>query len=187
MFGLEQKIIVFDTEYTAWEGSNEREERLPGHEKEIIQIGAVQVETREFKELDSFSVLISPKKNPVLSQYIIDLTGITQKDIESQGTYLSTALDAFYKWSSSYPLYSWGDDSETIEENCELIGISSPLSRDRCFDVRDIFSSRGIATEKYMSSTIIEAFGKKKSRHSHDGLSDARSIIDALKELSKDL
>ena len=67
MFNLPKKIVVFDTEFTAWEGSLERDWRGEDEYREIVQIGAVIVETDNFDELDSFSVFVKPKVKRVKS------------------------------------------------------------------------------------------------------------------------
>ena len=41
----EDKAMVFDLEFTSWPGSNERNWSLPNEDREIIQIGAVKIET----------------------------------------------------------------------------------------------------------------------------------------------
>lgn len=52
MSGLPNKIIIFDTEFTAWEGSQDRNWSRPNEFQEIVQIGALLVETKDFTELD---------------------------------------------------------------------------------------------------------------------------------------
>ena len=51
----EDKAMVFDLEFTSWPGSNERNWSLPNEDREIIQIGAVKIETTgDMREVDSF-------------------------------------------------------------------------------------------------------------------------------------
>ena len=52
---LQPKIIIFDTEFTAWEGSLARNWNGPGEYREIIQIGAILVDTQNLQELDFFA------------------------------------------------------------------------------------------------------------------------------------
>ena len=75
MFGLPGKVVIFDTEYTTWEGAMERNWSGPGEYKEIVEIGAVLVETDNFSEVDTFSAYVKPVKNPKLSELFINLTG----------------------------------------------------------------------------------------------------------------
>jgi len=52
--------IVFDTEFTAWQGSMERHWSGPGEFREIVQIGGISVDVATFAETGAFSVLIKP-------------------------------------------------------------------------------------------------------------------------------
>ncbi len=185
MLHLEPEIIVFDTEYTTWEGAQERRWSGPGEFKEIVQIGAVRIETETFKELDSLLLFIKPVKNPTLSEYFIGLTNISQKDVDEKGITYPDALARFGGWIGSLRCYSFGNDMGVMKSNSELLGISFPFDQDRFHDIRDTFRAYGISTDGYMSSTIIKAFGKETDRHAHDGLSDSRTIVDALRELYK--
>ena len=96
MLDLPKKIIVFDTEFTAWPGSQERNWGAPGEYKEIVQIGAVKIETENFVETDSLDIFIRPQLNPILSDYFIKLTGITQKVVDENGVNYLNVIKQFY-------------------------------------------------------------------------------------------
>ncbi|TSC78272.1 MAG: inhibitor of the KinA pathway to sporulation [Parcubacteria group bacterium Gr01-1014_33] len=183
MFNLPEKIVLFDTEYTTWEGTKERNWSGPNEYREIVQIGAVLAETENFSELDSFSVLIKPRKNPMLSDFFTGLTGIAQETIDKEGVDFPVALEKFFKWTDLYQIYSWGGDADVLEENCGFCGIPFPFERARFSIIQPVFETRGIATKNYMSSTIVRAFGKELSRSQHNALNDARTILDGLREL----
>lgn len=88
--------MIFDLEYTSWPGSNDRVENLPGKYHEIIQIGAVIIEmSGDMREVDSFQTLVRPQKNPILSDYLVDLTRITQEQVEKGGVLFPLALIQF--------------------------------------------------------------------------------------------
>ena len=92
----EDKALIFDLEFTSWPGSNERNWSLPEEDREIIQIGAIKIElTGKMRELDSFQILVRPLKNPILSDYFVDLTGITQDKVEKNGVLFPVALSQF--------------------------------------------------------------------------------------------
>lgn len=186
MFELPHTIIVFDTEYTSWEGVLERNWSGTNEYREIVEIGAVRVDTATsaFTELDSLLLYVKPVKNPALSEYFINLTNITQETVDSKGMSLQDAVKKFYEWSAGDFCYSWGLDGKEIEDNCTLVVIEFPFQSGRFRDVREIFSARGISVKDYMSSTIVEAFGEKKRRCGHDGLEDARTIVDGFRLLA---
>ena len=74
-----KEVLIYDTEFTAWTGSMARNWRGPGEFKEIVQIGAITLAAQDMNESGSFSVLIKPVKNPVLSSYFEKLTRITNQ------------------------------------------------------------------------------------------------------------
>ncbi|MEX0917366.1 MAG: 3'-5' exonuclease [Candidatus Paceibacterota bacterium] len=180
MQNFPERIICFDTEYTAWAGSKERDWGEEGEFREVVQIGAVKL--KNLDEVDSFSRLIQPVKNPNLSEYFSHLTGITQEMLAG-AIDLDLALHEFYTWSESLDLYSYGLDGVVLKENAELLRLSFPFSDSRFLDIRGIFRNIGIATDKYSSGTILHALGKKPLPHAHDAVNDARSISLALKIL----
>lgn len=183
-----EPFIIFDTEYTAWEGSKERKWGLTWEEKEIIQIGANRVEyiDNRFVEVDNLLIYVNPVINPELSEYIIRLTGIQQKDIDAQGVDLSEALDVFSKFAGygSLSIYSWGGDENVIEKNCSIRKIPYTLSAHNFYDIRKIFDGHVKNIEEVCSGEIAEYFGKKIVGHIHNALHDCRSILAGINAIS---
>lgn len=184
MFYLPKKIIIWDTEFTCWENSDKNGWTAPGQAKELIQIGAIRLRTSDFSEIDKFDILIKPMASPVLSDYLIELTGITQKKVDKYGLSFKKALPMFLSWVGKSNLYSWGlTDFWALAETCKINGIILPIPKNRFFDARMIFWKNGVAAENYQSSTIVRAFGKKPERHAHSSMNDAQTIVDALRAL----
>ena len=89
-------LVVWDTEFTAWPGSQERGWTGPGEHRELVQIGAVALAaTAEFKEIATFERVIQPTINPRLSPYFMELTGISQERVDCDGIPFPAALEAF--------------------------------------------------------------------------------------------
>lgn len=181
----QQKVIIFDTEYTTWEGAQERAWSGPNEYKEIVQIGGVSIDGKTLEELDSFSVFVRPLKNPILSGYFTDLTGIMQTQIDGGGIDFQSALAKFFQWSRGVDLYSFGTDAQVLEENCRLCKIDFPFAPLRFYDVREVFQKFGIPAQKYTSGRIVEAFGKTVTRRPHNALHDALTIVDGLRLLAE--
>ncbi len=81
-------LVVFDSEWTSRPGFRESQWRQSGHYREIVQIGAVKLATtNSLRETDSFQMLVLPRKNPQLSDYFINLTGINQKMVDENCTF----------------------------------------------------------------------------------------------------
>ena len=185
MFNFPQKIVIFDTEYTSWEGAMQRQWSGPNEYREIVQIGAILVETENFTELDAVTLFVGPVKNPQLSEFFINLTGITQEELDREGTDYSIALEKFSQWSEGRELHCFGIDGEVMKENADLINIGFPFEMSRFKNLREFFKQYGIPSDDYMSSTLVQAFGKKNERREHNGLADARNLADALKFLKE--
>lgn len=179
------EVVIFDAEYTAWEGSMQRGWSGPGEYMEVIQIGAVKVSTDTLAEAASFLLYVCPEKNTQLSQYIIDLTGITQDDIDAKGMTLVEALEAFAAFAGDARCYSFGDNSTAIRANCALLGVAFPFPLSQFLDVRDVFQRAGVNTDGYSSGTISRAVGVEPLFRAHDALNNSRVILQGLNALRR--
>ena len=182
---MPSEIVIFDTEYTAWEGSMQRKWSGPNEYREIIQIGAVIVDTTNYVEKNHMLLYVRPVKNPILSEFIIQLTGISQKIVDSEGLVYPEAIKQFKQWVGGRPLFCWGIDVEVMAENATLLGTLFPFSISGKTDIRPLFAGYGIDTSLFSSGTIPRAFGETPPAHAHDALNDARSILQALQALKR--
>lgn len=178
-----EEFILLDTEFTSWEGAEERNWSGPNEYREIVQIGAISVSGETFEEQSSFSIFVKSIKNPILSDYFKNLTKISQEEVDSKGVTFDEALKKFYGFVDGREVYSFGKDGLRLEDNAKLLGIDFLFSPEKFHNLKEIFKKYGIETEGYMSSTIIRAFGKEPQRAGHDALNDVRLVLDALKEL----
>ena len=183
----EDKAMVFDLEFTSWPGSNERNWSLPNEDREIIQIGAVKIETTgDMREVDSFQILVRPLKNPILSDYIVNLTEITQEKVEKEGILFPLALSRFINFIGEHPIdiLSNGGDEEVIEENCQIHNIPFLSIFKKSTDLKIYFSEvLGISRKNCTSGMLPELFGLNNHEKQHDALGDARSISQGLRYL----
>ena len=181
-------LILFDTEYTAWEGSQQRRWSEPWEHREIIQIAAVKVAVEQgCAEIASFDRLIRPRINPILSDYISSLTGITQSEVDARGVSFAEAYRDFYSFCQQgcLPLFSWGDDPGVLRENCALSGLPFGDYPAGLHDIRDVFEAAGIDTRLYSSGTVYQALGLKFPHASHNALNDVRSLAVTLDGLAR--
>ena len=184
-------FIIFDTEFTSWEGSNKRNWSLNWEFPEIIQCSALKIkrENNIFKIIDEFSVYVKPNKNIQLSNYIIELTGITQKDIDTQGLDFHTFLDDFYTFCGNYDIYSYGNDYHEIKINLDLNEYSYKSKfrqwESKFYDICDILKQYNIDTTKYSSGTIYKYFNLIPDRKIdiHNSYWDVYSIFITLNYL----
>lgn len=187
-----ESFVLFDLEYTAWEGSQERKWSGENEYREVIQIGAIRVMGADFREEGSFLEYVKPVKNPLLSDFITTLTGITQHDIDAKGVAFSDALEALLAFAEDLPMYCWGRDMEVLTENCRLGALSEPDQLSRMINMRPIlapvFARAGVDIANYSSGTLIAAFEQAgETRRAHDALNDMRNLREALIALNSRL
>ena len=187
MGSFTEKAVIFDLEFTSWSGSNERNCSLPGEDREVVQIGAIKIETSKgLRETDSFNILVRPLKNPALSEYFVNLTGITQEKIDNQGYSFPDALLRFMGFIGKPPIniLSNGGDEDVIEENCQIHDIPYPAVFLRSLNSNPYFSEiLNIREKDCISGMLPEMFGLDSDKKPHNALGDARSISQVLRYL----
>lgn len=177
-------VTVFDLEYTAWSGSQARGWSEPWEHKEVIQIGAVCLEAGTgFKERGSFAVLVRPVRNPRLSDYITELTGITDAMIDAEGVELAEALDGLADFAEG-PHLTFGGDGKVLRGNCALVGIDMPLAPGRVVNLGPALC-RALGADYWTtsSSDLPTLAGLDVPGRRHDALADARAIAMVMQSL----
>ena len=194
-------FIIFDTEYTSWRGCQKH--GWHGKQKrEIVQISAIRV-SNDLRVLDTFNVLCKPTINPVLSDYFINLTGITNSQIQRKGISFDKAYKKFKKFVGKSHCVShgyggkWDDkcDGEIILEN--LLLYKMPVDNDikyhniaawliseyKKYKIKDHPKNSGkIAKYLNMDDKI-----KNMGIDEHNALYDSYSILMGIKYFRKDL
>ena len=181
-----EDIIIRDTEYTTWEWAQKRNRSWKNEFREIVQIWAIRVNTKTREEIDSFNVFIKPTKNPILSDFFINITKITQEKIDKKGKEFTIALQQFVTWTGNWDnrdLYSYGRDEIVLAENCWLHHLTMPFRRGRCKNIVDVFLANDVPANKYNSSSINQFFNISNNDIEHNALADVRNILHSLKAL----
>jgi inhibitor of KinA sporulation pathway (predicted exonuclease) len=180
----EGQVVVFDLEWTAWEGSLARNWGGPGEFREVIQIGALSLEAATFHPLESFAILVKPVFNPGLSDYIQELTGITNEDVQRDGMDYPEALEAFRVFLGDRMAFCNGRDGEVLEENSRLQGVQHPFSAHRFANLRPLLAqATGLPPSSLVSSELPVLLGIGPRVREHTGDGDARAIGLALRAL----
>ncbi|SRR5690554_3796863 len=108
-------FILFDIEATCWDGYHSN------GIQEIIELGAISYD-RFGEESGTFLEFVRPEINPRLSKYCMELTGITQNEVDSAADF-NTVYDDFEDWvrpDSDTWFVSWGDfDLAIMNASCE--------------------------------------------------------------------
>ncbi len=180
------KIVVYDLEFTSWEGFLESGWSMPGKHCEIIQIGAIKLDCwQAFEEIDSLDLLVKPLINPVLSEYIMSLTGLSQRQIDSDGIAFPSAFQAFETFCQGAEyVCSNGEDDDILNKNCDLHDILRPARTAEAVDLRPLFSEAlGITGYGINSCDLAAHIGLPATGNAHNGLADARGVAAALHHL----
>jgi len=106
--------IILDLEATCWKHPKGREEQ------EVIELGAVKLSA--YGEVEEFyHSFVKPVYHPVLSHFCLDLTGITQPEVDRAPSFDRMWMD-FEAWvckDADFKLLSWGAfDEELLVQNC---------------------------------------------------------------------
>ena len=177
-------MVVFDLEWTAWEGSLARSWSGPGEYREIIQIGAVRLEAVRFGRLAVFDRLVRPVRNPTLSDYITRLSGLTNERVLAEGVTFETALAEFAAFAGDLPIWCNGGDAAVLSENCALQAIGCPVVTDLIGNLRPLLAHvTGLPASSLVSCELPVLLGIGGVQDSHTGAGDAIAIARALAAL----
>lgn len=121
---MHNEVVIYDLEYTTWPGALKRGWSGKNEHKEITWIAAIVVDAESLKEMDSFSRIIKPTINPVLSDYFIELTGLDNDRLAREGQSFIHGIQAFHYFVGSRPMLCHGWDTVAMLENLKLNGIA---------------------------------------------------------------
>jgi inhibitor of KinA sporulation pathway (predicted exonuclease) len=170
------QAIVFDLEFTAWEGSMRHRWLRPGEFKEVVQIGAVKVDAATLGVVDRFDALVRPRINPVLSAYLENLTGIGNDDVRARGRDFAEAYADFLAFCGGAVTSAFGRDDLVLDENLRLYGLAPPAALPEFRDSRPWFRDQGLATKGLHSCDIGPRLGVAFEGRAHNALADSLSV-----------
>lgn len=115
--------LVIDLEASCW---SSRADPRQGTENEIIEIGCV-VTDDEYNTLDEFQTFVKPVRNPILTDFCVELTSITQDLVDKAPLFAEAMLNfqtsiflTFGKRLDQFHFCSWGNyDRNQFAKDCE--------------------------------------------------------------------
>lgn len=174
--------MVLDTEWWADEGSHDRDWSREDEHPEVIQIGALEYSLEKERITGFYHAHVKPRENQKLTEYIKELTGIKQEDVDQAPT-LEEAWQGFQDFAAGKPVYSYGDEREVLEINQELYEVDLGLDETEFRDVRYFFEERGVDTEDWSSGTVARYFRPGiRLLEPHDALHDCINLTIAVDE-----
>lgn len=193
-------FVIFDTEYTSWEGCLEHG-WVGNQKKEIVQIAALKV-SDELEVLEEFNQLCKPSINPILSDYFVNLTHITNEQVKMYGISFLEAYDKFVEFVDGCVCLShvWGKDyynngdGVVIDENLNLYGKENKVNivyRNVGAIFKELYLKNNIDVAIQSSGQIAKILGLDKKiedlgLNPHNAMYDVFSILEGLKFFRKD-
>ena len=177
--------VVYDLEFTAWEGSMANRWSRPGEYTELVQIGAVRVDARTFAVEAEMDVLVRPRLNPILSDYLVNLTGITNEDVGMRGVDFTEAYCAFLDFADGCTTLAFGTDDLIFEDNLRLYGVRGFAPSPPFINLRPWFGANGISTSKLHSCDVGPTLGVPFEGRPHNALADTKSLVAGIRVLLK--
>jgi inhibitor of KinA sporulation pathway (predicted exonuclease) len=178
------RLVIFDSEFTAWQGSAERNWSESWEHREVIQLSALRLVWADdgYVSEGIFDELVLPVKNPQLSPYITHLTGIEQTTLIQKGLPFEEVLNRFYAFSLSgqLPLLAWGKDNLVLKENCQINQCIMPNFQQGFIDLRKMMGQLEYSLSQLSSGQLAEHLGVTINGQAHDALHDVLSILSAL-------
>ncbi len=175
------RYVILDLECTCWSKGDPN--RQP---HEIIELGAVLLDNN-YDYIKEFTQFVRPLDNPTLTEYCIDLTSITQKDI-ALAPVLSVAIVRLKEWTESTDdiiFCSWGYfDKDQLLNECDLNSIPYPFD-DNHINVKVRFSKIMERTKKMGLRKALRILDIPFEGTPHRGIDDARMIAKVFKIIMK--
>lgn len=195
---MRQEFIIFDTEYASWQGYiNLSEEERKKTYVDIVQIAALKVSLENLEVISELNLYVKPQEK--LTDYFINLTGITDEKLAKDGIPFYMAYPKFKSFCGDLPCYSHGwssnidhqADGQIMQLNLESNRIidNNPLDyRNIANWFRQEYQKRKINIASQSSGKIAKLLGCEKDlQHlnldEHNALYDVYSILAGLKYL----
>lgn len=181
MKGRFDRILCLDLEATCWENS-----WVGRPASEVIEVGAVLVNTGVRDVVDEFQTFVRPEHLP-LSRFCIDLTTITDQDLAGAPGFRAAMrkLEGFSRKHDVGAWCSWGDyDREQIARECAAKGVSYRMPRThmnlKAYLSALIGHKRGHGMQRALEQLKLGFQGTP-----HRGIDDARNLGRLLLEVQR--
>ena len=129
--------LIIDLEATCTD-KNE----FPRYESEIIEIGAVLVNINN-EIIGKFSSFVRPVRNPILTDFCVELTTITQDEVNAAKTF-PEVMEEFKKWmdkQGEFIFCSWGNYDKNQFRRCsEYHGIENYMDKHEHTNIKKAFA-----------------------------------------------
>ncbi len=170
-----QHILVVDLEATCCDSKT-----IPRYQMETIEIGAVMVSTESLTIVDEFQTFVKPFRHPALTQFCLQLTSITQFQVDTAPTF-SNAIELWQTWLSQFDtaiFSSWGDyDRHQLQQDSKhhRIDLPYPVSSNH-INLKQMFTTSQQLKKRYGMAQALNLANIPLTGIHHRGIDDARNI-----------
>jgi len=165
--------VIVDVEATCCD-----DETFPRHEMEIIEIGAVAVESRTGEIRSEFQSFIQPVRNPRLTEFCKELTTISQDQVDAAEEY-PAVTNKFLQWLAQvgdYDFCSWGFyDRRQFEQDSQFHSVPYPFAGSHR-NLKIEFCEAVGSKKKLGVGGALRRLGFEFEGTPHRGIDDARNI-----------
>ena len=164
-------FIIVDLEATCWDKPTDRSKM------EIIEIGAVRLESANAPPSDEFSAFVKPVVEPTLSDFCKQLTSIEQSQVD-EADHFWNVFPKFVEWIGTQPfrLCSWGGyDLNQFRADCQRHKIKMPETFENHINLKKEFARVMNVKPCGMSKALRILKIPLQGTH-HRGIDDARNI-----------
>lgn len=185
------QVVLIDCEFTCWEESVRTEWGDPQRPPELIEIALVEYLPQDNRVGRSFEAVVRPRINPVLSDYCVRLTHISQAEVD-RAARLPEVLAGVAEWLRLLKLdrlviCEWGiGDLPMIAVDAKCHGVTSPLELAEHIALNRFFAS--LAREHGEDpdrATIRRYFNLPENPNRHRAHADAVDLINFWLELCR--
>ncbi|MBO7364828.1 MAG: exonuclease domain-containing protein [Lachnospiraceae bacterium] len=177
--------IMLDLEWNQAAYKIDEEAEIPF---EIIEIGAVKLD-KNLVSVDEFQALIRPQVYPFLVRRTRQITGWTDKDLDTKGIYFEDACEAFLKWcGKDYIFCIWGTaDLIQLERNMAYYDIPIPWKYPfKYLDVQKLFALQaGEGKTRRALESVIDHFRIPMERPFHHAVDDAAYTAEVFRHIDR--
>lgn len=169
----EEHYLIIDFEATCCNDNS-----FPREEMEIIEIGAVLMDSQTFAIISQFQSFIRPARHPQLTAFCKELTTIRQSDVDPAPPF-PDVIQTLRDWLKSTPSYrfcSWGGyDKNQLIQDCTYHGTAYPFS-DAHTNLKKAFAKARHLRKPVGIGGALKHLGLTFEGTAHRGIDDAKNI-----------
>jgi inhibitor of KinA sporulation pathway (predicted exonuclease) len=170
MFQPSAYYLVVDLEATC-----DDQGAVPRDQSEIIEIGAVLVEGQSLRPVAEFQTFVRPIIHPRLTRFCVELTTITQDDVDHAPTFREAAA-RIAAFGDGALFCSWGAyDRNQLEADARRHGLPSPLGPPH-WNLKEGFAKAAGDRRTMGNRAALRRVGLAATGTHHRGIDDARNI-----------